>query len=460
MFNVMINIKIPYMTYFNIKSGILIFFIALLVRIGYVFFFIDAEYLFIEDQMEYIYLAREFSNSGFLGVATERVPGYPFFMSFIYTLFGKGVWNVILVQILLDSVSCVVIASMAQSLFGKGFFIAGILSAINLNMVILSASILTDSLFLFLFILFLFSLLKYLHNDSVMWFFLLTLFILLATLVRASSYYLLPILLVWLMILRLWKGDTILTIGKFIVLYLAIASIFLGGIHQRNYHEYGSTEFVSQTGVGILGWIVPGVYQYSGQGSYQEGQSMAKKKLDAALQRDNLKILPKNPFEDSSYRANVGKDILLEMGVVNIIKSWVVGATVNMLAPSVSFSPALRAIDHPSFYKTKGDSLTDKLFNYIKNSSVFLYILILAIGSISSVLFAVLALLGIFKIFSNVSYVKIITLLFLVFYFLAITGPIIGVKYRLPIEPILILFATCFLNKYFIKYGRNSKNTH
>ena len=32
------------------------------------------------------------------------------------------------------------------------------------------------------------------------------------------------------------------------------------------------------------------------------------------------------------------------------------------------------------------------------------------------------------------------TLLLLVGYFLAITGPVIGVKYRLPIEPVMIIF--------------------
>jgi hypothetical protein len=57
-----------------------------------------------------------------------------------------------------------------------------------------------------------------------------------------------------------------------------------------------------------------------------------------------------------------------------------------------------------------------------------------------------LALVGAFKMTLEFPPVTVITLLILVGYFLAITGPIIGVKYRLPIEPILILFATYFLN--------------
>ena len=59
------------------------------------------------------------------------------------------------------------------------------------------------------------------------------------------------------------------------------------------------------------------------------------------------------------------------------------------------------------------------------------------------------AFLGIFKSASELPHVIITILLLLVSYFLIITGPIIGVKYRLPIEPILTLFATYFLNTVY-----------
>jgi len=160
-----------------VKNVTLLFMLALLVRVIYSLFFVEIEYLFTEDQFLYIQLAQQLSESGFLGVTPERVPGYPFFISIVHILFGESIWNIILIQILLDSISCVVIALMAYSIFREGFWVAGILSAINLNMVILSASILTDTLFLFLFVLFLFSLLQYLKNEQIKWLFLFVLFI-------------------------------------------------------------------------------------------------------------------------------------------------------------------------------------------------------------------------------------------------------------------------------------------
>ena len=442
------------------KDVTLLFLAALLVRVGYALFFVEPEYLLIEDQTLYIQLAQQFPDSGFLGVDPERVPGYPLFIASIHTLFGEEPWNVISIQILLDSISCVVIALMAKSLFNKGFWVAGILSAINLNMVILSASLLTDTLFLFLFILFLFSLLQYLHSDKIIWFFLLVLFISSATLVRAASYYLLPFLLVGLVSLRLWQRDSILKITKLIIMYLVVTAVLLGGIHQRNYQQYGSVGFVSQTGTAILGWIVPATYQYSGQGSYQEGQQLARERLASALQRDQLEALPPNPFESNSYQANVGKDILFELGFLNMLKAWTVGAAINLLAPSVAFSPALRSMEHPSFYETEGNGIVEKLFNYIKNSNGFLYLSILAVGTIISIIFTMLALIGVFKMISALPPITVTTLLLLVGYFFAITGPIIGVKYRLPIEPILILFVTSFLSGAFFKYGSISKDPH
>jgi len=429
------------------KDVTLLFLLALLVRVGYALFFVEPEYLLIEDQTLYIQLAQQFPDSGFLGVDPERVPGYPLFIASIHTIFGEGLWNVISIQILLDSISCVVIALMAKSLFSKGFWIAGILSAINLNMVILSASLLTDTLFLFLFVLFLFSLLQYLQNERTSWFVLLVLFISMATLVRPSSYYLLPILLIGFVSWRLWHRDTILKIGTLTVLFIIIVGVLLGSIHQRNYQQYESTALVSQTGTHLLGWIVPATYQYSGQGSYQEGQQLARGKLASALQRDQLEMLSLNPFENSSYRANVGKDILFELGFLNMLKAWVVGSTINLLAPSVALAPALRAMEHPSFYETEGNGIVEKLYNYIKNSSGFLYLLILAVGTIISVIFTMLALVGVYKMISELPPITVTTLLLLVGYFFAITGPIIGVKYRLPVEPILTLFATYFLNR-------------
>ena len=295
---------------------------------------------------------------------------------------------------------------------------------------------------LFLFILFLFSLLQYIKSGHVKWLFLLVLFISLATLVRSLSFYLLLILLIGLVILRLWQRDNILKIITLLVIFLTVSGALLGSILQRNYQQYESIGLTSMTGTHLLGWVVPAVYQYSGRGSYQEGQKIAKERLALVLQRDRLSLESLNSFERSSYKANVGKDILLEFGFIDVLKAWTIGSVINILSPSVAFSPALRSLKNPSFYMTKGSGIIEKLFNYIKNSSDFLYLFILAIGTIISVIFIMLALIGVFKMILILPPIKVATILILLGYFLIVTGPIVGVKYRLPIEPLLIMFVS------------------
>ena len=69
----------------RLKDCVQLFSLALLIRIIYVYFFVEASYFLLEDQALYIRLAQQFPESGFLGVTPERVPGYPLFVFYIYT---------------------------------------------------------------------------------------------------------------------------------------------------------------------------------------------------------------------------------------------------------------------------------------------------------------------------------------------------------------------------------------
>jgi len=432
-----------------LRVCLIIFLTAIAVRFSYVFFFVRPEYLLLEDQGQYIKLALDFSNTGFLGITPERVPGYPSFLSLLYSIFGEKQQYIIIIQAIIDSVSCVFIGLLAQLIFSRGLLISGIISALNLNMVILSATILTDTLFLFIFIIFLLSLVNYLQKETWTWLFLSILLISVATLVRPVSYYLLPVLLVVLVIWRLLKRDNFVKISMVVILCVSIVASILGGVQHRNYTKYNAVALASDTGTHLLGWVVPATYQYSGMGTYQEGQLLAREKFNLAQKRDDLSSLPSNPFDASVYQSNIGKEILLEFGFFRILKAWTVGSIINLLAPSAAYAPIVRNMEHhPSFYKTQGKNGIDKLYNYVNDSNGFLYLLILTIGTLTSILFTFLAIYGLVKMIlssyrkeKNSIPPKIITIfLVLVGYFLAITGPIIGVKYRLPIEPILTMF--------------------
>ena len=452
----------------TIKRALLIFIIALTVRVVYAWFFIDTSSLTHEDQALYINLGQNMAQTGeFLKIVgdgyttdwvTSRVPGYPQFLAVIYTLFGENNMAVVWVQVIIDSLTCVVIGLIAESIVSRGFLIAGLISAINLNMIILSGMILTDTLFLFLFSLFILFAFNYLKHLTKLQLFLAVSFLSLATLVRSVSYFLIVLLLLLLIFELVRRKVKLKQILYTVLIYLIPVVIALGPLHHRNYDKYNSFLLVSQGGKHTLKWVVPAVYQYSGQGSYQEGQLLAKDYFEDSMRRDNLQMVTNDPFKNSSYQMQAAKGLLTELGLFNIVHAWSAGAIINFLSPSAAYAPVVRAMDHPSFYATSGDGAIEKLINYITNTNGFIYLMIIVVGSLISLIFLVVSMFGLYKMLRLPQLGKggreiVLFSSFVVIYFIAITGPIVGVKYRLPIEPIM----TMFFAYAFAYFRRNSE---
>ena len=437
----------------KIKKILFVFLVALTMRIVYAWFFVDASNLILEDQMMYIQLGGTMAETGdFLQntskgytMVTDRVPGYPAFLAAVYTIFGENNIAVVAVQAFIDSLTCVVIGLIAETVIARSFLVSGFISVINLNMIVLSGMILTDTLFLFLFSLFILFIFNYLKYPTKIQLFTAISFLCLATLVRPVSYYLVFFLLPLLIGLFVWKNITFKQAIYSLVLYIIPVLIAFGSLHYRNYDEYNSFSLTSQGGGHALNWVVPASYQYSGQGSYQEGKTFAKSYIERSMSRDNIDGLSDNPFERSSYRIKAAKDALEDLGLMNMLHAWSVGAAINMLTPSAAYMPVVRAMEHPSFYATPGDGAVEKLINYVTNTNGLFYLSIIAIGTLISIVFIIIFVYGLYKMayfawVENRNREILFLSLFIIIYFFAITGPIIGVKYRLPVEPIMTLF--------------------
>jgi hypothetical protein len=172
------------------------------------------------------------------------------------------------------------------------------------------------------------------------------------------------------------------------------------------------------------------------------------------MRRDNLQMVTNDPFKNSSYQMQAAKGLLTELGLFNIVHAWSAGAIINFLSPSIAYAPSVRAMDHPSFYATPGNGTIEKLINYVFNTNSWFYLFIITIGTLSSIVFLIISIFGIYKMTvyksTTMSHDRKILLfsLFIMLYFIAITGPIVGVKYRLPLEPIMVLF----FSYAFIRY--------
>jgi 4-amino-4-deoxy-L-arabinose transferase-like glycosyltransferase len=453
----------------KVKKIFFIFIVALIIRVLYAWFFIDASNLTHEDQELYINLGKIMAKTGsFLQTegpeytadwAISRMPGYPQFLAVVYGIFGENNMAILGVQFFIDSLTCVIIGLIAESMIARGFIVAGMVSALNLNMIILSGMILTDTLFLFLFSLFILFSFYYIKRVKKSHLFLAIFFLSMSTLVRPVSYFLiviiLPLLIVWLLQKRMQLKQILYSV----FIYLIPIAIIVGPIQYRNYDKYDTFLLVSQSGSHTLNWVVPAVYQYSGQGSYQNGLSFAKEHFESVVDKKELLGQSKNAFEINSYQMEAAKKALFDLGLLNMAYAWTVGSVINLLSPSVVYAPFVRGMKHTSFYATPGHGAIEKIVNYITNTGDRDYLAILISGSIISLAFIVLSLLGLYNMLrKNVYSIRynnmLIFSLFLIAYFLLITGPIVGVKYRLPLEPILVIYLTYMI--YRLKDNKNN----
>ncbi len=86
-----------------------------------------------------------------------RVPGYSFFLSFFYRLFGVNTKNVLWAQIILAAFIPILIFLLSLTLFRRNFIlarIASLYSSIHVGLVLYSGFFMTESLFLFFLLLF------------------------------------------------------------------------------------------------------------------------------------------------------------------------------------------------------------------------------------------------------------------------------------------------------------------
>lgn len=139
-----------------------LFTFALLIRLlylGMMFSQVSSEQILslVPDTVSYVRLGQDMMHFRIVDESTALVfgPGYAAFLGGLFALFGVTPMVVLLVQVILSSLSCVLIARLGEDLTGsRGVgLIAGILSATSFTSISLATIILSDSLFVFLFLL-------------------------------------------------------------------------------------------------------------------------------------------------------------------------------------------------------------------------------------------------------------------------------------------------------------------
>ncbi len=138
------------------RNMALIFLIAFILRIIYLVL-MQSQYTslvilhLLEDSQTYISIAEYFMGINVAGADDLLLagPGYGLILAGLFKIFGFTSWPILIIQIILSSAGCVLIYKIALLLSKNSMvsLIAGILAAISLTSISLSAAVLTDCLF-------------------------------------------------------------------------------------------------------------------------------------------------------------------------------------------------------------------------------------------------------------------------------------------------------------------------
>jgi len=191
-------------------------------------------------------------------LTSYRTPGMPFFIAWVYFLFGSYL-AVIILQIVLGSIVPLLGMKIARFIVEKKTIsvAVGIFLALEPTGVLLSTVLLSETVFAFLFALSLICLFHY-WNDKTQIPLLASAFLLgIATLTRPSVEYL-PVIIVAVI---LWEARKRLswTVIKHIGLYVFVFLTTLSPWLYRNYQEFGVLGLSSQQGAALYSIMVPSV---------------------------------------------------------------------------------------------------------------------------------------------------------------------------------------------------------
>lgn len=397
------------------------------------------------DSRIYIGLAQQLVDYGSFTVPggpvaeyMERTPGYPLFLSAILVCFGGSLLAVVMVQVVLDSLSCVLIFLLSEMISSGSGLVSGFLACINMNMVAYSHFILNDSLFVFISILWLIVLVRFLKDGTWVQGAGVGLGIGIAAIVRPVVSYLPALLIPFLftyLLLRANAGVLKASVGSGLVFLAFVVCVSPWMI--RNYVNYGRIQLTAQSGEHLLQYVVPSVWEHSRNIPLIDGMKKVSWDFQEKARKEGFDLVHANPFNMSDFQFNMAIQYLKMEPKIAIAQAWLVGMAKNVFSPAIIDFSYLLGIERPHFSYTEGRTWLHKAWSFVWNiKGAFGWIVI---GSLVVVMITrVIQLWGMVLLFRRDAWLGALLVLIIVYYLL-VSGPVGYAKYRLPFEPILIV---------------------
>ncbi|MGF1627280.1 MAG: hypothetical protein ACFCVH_20555, partial [Alphaproteobacteria bacterium] len=259
----------------------------------------------------------------------------------------------------------------------------------------------------------------------------------LATLSRTFTFAFIPVMAAALVVAALLMRRAFARSLGQALLVAVVAVACIAPILARNYAAYGALSMTPQSGIHMLSWQVSLVREAADGTPF--AQSAAE--LQQRFSETHPDVDRSNPFAVSEAMAAMAVEELGRLGPLAIARAWTIGAAINLGAPAATVSPVVGALPRTGFYDTPGEDKLDKVYAFLFENENTLYAWILGLGVLGVILLRLVQLRGVWRWLRAGGPARLylsFAVLWIAFV-LAVSGPVASPKYRLPIEPFLVI---------------------
>ena len=429
------------------KLGWLIFILALFVRFfNLLLLDLNIDNYLVEDQKFYwdwslkgAYLPWNEVSPVLL---TERMPGSFWFYGFLQWLTNNDLFFVLVIQSILDSITCVVIFLCAGLLNKRYQLYTGLFAAFSPLMIIISSQILSDTIFLFAFTCSLYFLLKYWNSkNSKIYLYLSGLLLGVSTFIRAATFPLIFLCLPIIYLIMKIGGNNNKKAFVSLCIFFLMAITPISSRWIDNIINYDTYSLTSQSGSHVAYWMIPGVLSVSKEMDRKSSVNLVKSEID------KFGGITNEPFKDSNKRISVAIDILKKESFYYISYAWLRSSVINIISSPILIDYRARSLLHPSF--AQEGNISKWIKTLFLNKEYLLYSSVLSLSLIFS-LFSVFSIVSGYYFFLKTNlFISVVSIL-LITYFCLITGPTMSPKYCLPYLPVLLYLQSISLDKLIL----------
>lgn len=421
---------------------ILIFLVALIVRCTNIAVVGAGGGRFIVEDDFFIQIAFEWAQ--FLGLMAgtpatdgfwERVPLFPLVIAFLSLFGAANPIGIAVANSIFDAGTCVVIGLLGCRIDRRLGLVAGLVAAIWPNLVIHSGVVLSDSLFVLIFTGMLYWSARYLAQPNYRTAAIAGLLLGLAVLTRPVAQFLIPAMTLAAFGIVLYQGESKRRAILLAASLMVPAVLIIAPLVAHNQVKFGVSALSSQSGTHLAYWIVPPVKRAETGASLNK--TVAEIRAAYETERKRRELEKPNPFVSSQMLSSVALAELGSSSPIAIAKAWAKGMAVNLASPAILIDTRVRALATQSFYGLEAPHFAAKVWRYVSGNGP-IYMALFLLGALGGVATLGLSAYGFMLLWRHQPWAAAFAAL-AVLYFLLVNGPVASPKYRLPIEPIMVI---------------------